>query len=80
VDELLPCAREKEQRASSSWRGELAAMGEKSSSSMLLPWGEQRGGWRGGEEGCWWRLEIFEGWEWKIAKGKGRGVLFIDMW
>jgi hypothetical protein len=26
-----------------------------------------------------WRLEIFEGWEWKIAKGKGRELLFIDM-
>jgi hypothetical protein len=26
-----------------------------------------------------WRLEIFEGWEWKIAKGKGRELLFTDM-
>jgi hypothetical protein len=27
-----------------------------------------------------WRLGKLEGWEWKIAKGKRRGVLFIDMW
>jgi hypothetical protein len=51
VDELLPCAREKEPWASSSCRGELAAMREKSSSSMLaavgrtermMAWGRRR--------------------------------------
>jgi hypothetical protein len=34
---------------------------------MKLSWENQRGRKRGGEEGCWWRLEFFEGWECKIA-------------
>jgi hypothetical protein len=33
----------------------------------------------GGEE-MLWRLKEREGWECKIAKCKGRGLLFIGMW
>jgi hypothetical protein len=53
--------------------------GRRARAPCLLPWGEQRGGRRGGEEGCWWRLEICEGWECKITKCKERGLLFIGM-
>jgi hypothetical protein len=34
---------------------------------MKLSWENQRGRKRGGEGGCWWRLEFFEGWECKNA-------------
>jgi hypothetical protein len=27
-----------------------------------------------------WRLKEMEGWECKIAKSKGRGLIFIGMW
>jgi hypothetical protein len=39
---------------------------------LLLPWSRE-------EEGCW-RLKEMQGWECKIAKCKGRGLLFIGMW
>jgi hypothetical protein len=36
-------------------------------------------GWRGEKKtGRLWRLEIFERWECKITKCKGRGLLFIE--
>jgi hypothetical protein len=38
--------------------------------------GRKKTAWGGGRE---WRLKFCEGWECKIAKGKGRGILFIDM-
>jgi hypothetical protein len=50
---------------------------------LLLPWSREEEGRLllrvGGRKGCW-RLKIFEGWECKIAKCKGRGLLFIGMW
>jgi hypothetical protein len=56
---------------------EPGGMGAWSSAPCLLSCHEQRGGRRGGEEG-WWRLGKSEGWECKIVKCKGRGVLFIE--
>jgi hypothetical protein len=59
--------------------------GERSQAPCLLPWSreEERGALllRVGEEGMeerLWRLKKMEGWEWKIAKCKGRWILFIE--
>ena len=57
-----------------AWRKELTAGKAGSHGAparwLLLPWSRE-------EEGCW-RLKEMEGWECKIAKCKGRGLLFIE--
>jgi hypothetical protein len=48
---------------------------------MELPWGNQRGRRHVGEEDReerLWQLKEMEGWEWKMAKCKGRGSVFIE--
>ena len=66
----------KNQEGGSSWGGTLlpSAMdreGARLPARWLLRREEE-------EAGKLWRLEIFEGWECKMTKGKGEGSVFIE--
>jgi hypothetical protein len=69
-------APKKNQEGGSSWGGTLlpSAMdreGARLPARWLLRREEE-------EAGRLWRLEFFEGWECKTAKGKGEGSVFIE--
>jgi hypothetical protein len=64
------------------WRGELAGRDaehreQRSSHGRKKAWAATVWEKKKGRKRKWWLGKI-EGWEWKIAKCKGRGILFIE--